>query len=116
MPSRGCPSVARRTHLVDKVTGDAGPRMMFVDRFFVWGVQHTIDFVVFFAEQNVVVRDPELVRRRILQIVELVRREWRHGMGIDEPWHGYNLLVRGQWVLVERLQTTLGIVTNTVIA
>jgi hypothetical protein len=39
-----------------------------------------------------VVRDPELVPRRILQLAQDVRRERLHGMGIDELWHGCHLL------------------------
>ncbi len=93
---------------MDPVTLDAGLRMMLVDRFGVRGVQHAIDLVVLVAEQDVVVRDPELVRRCILQLAQLVRRERLHGMGIDELRHGCHLLPPGRRVLVERLPATLG--------
>jgi len=83
---------ARRLHFVDTVTLDVGLSMMLFDRFEVRGVQHAIDLVVLLAEQDVVVRDPELVRRRILQLAQDVRRERLHGMGIDELWHGCHLL------------------------
>jgi len=92
-PAKGYPSLACRLHFVDKVTLDAGLGMMLVDRFGVRGVQHAIDLVVLLAKQDVVVRDPELVRRRVLQLVQLVRRERRHGMGIDKLRHGCNLLL-----------------------
>ena len=65
--------------------------MMLVDRFGVRGVQHAIDHVFLLAEQDVVVRDAELVRRRVLQLLQLVRRERRHGMGIDKLRHGCHL-------------------------
>ena len=94
-PAKGYPSPARRLHFVDTVTLDAGLRMMLFDRFEVRGVQHAIDLVVLLAEQDVVVRDPELVRRRILQLVQGVRRERLHGMGIDELRHGCHLLSLG---------------------
>ena len=51
---------------MDPVTLDAGLRMMLFNRFGVRAVQHAIDLVVLLAEQDVVVRDPELVRRRLL--------------------------------------------------
>ena len=65
-PAKGYPSRPRRLHFVDPITLDAGLRMMLVDRFGVRGVKHTIDLVVVLAEQDVVMRDPELVWRRIL--------------------------------------------------
>jgi len=107
-PAKDYPSPARRLHFVDTVTRDPGLRMMLFDRFEVRGVQHAIDFVFLLAEQDVMVCDPELVRWRILQLVQLVRCERRHGMGIDELRHGYYLLPPGRWVLVERLPATLG--------
>jgi hypothetical protein len=77
---------------VDTLTGNAGLGMMLFDGFTVRGVQHAIDLVVLLAEQDVVMRDPELVRGRILQLVELLAREWLHGMGIDELRHRGRLL------------------------
>jgi hypothetical protein len=61
-PAKGYPSSARRLHFIDTVTLDASLGMMLFDRFTVRGVQHAIDLVVLLAEQDVVVRDPELVR------------------------------------------------------
>ncbi len=89
---QGYPSPARRLHFVDKVALDAGLRMMLVDRFGVRGIQHAINHVVLLAKQDVVVRDSELVRRRVLQTVQFVRRERLHGMGIDELRHGCHVL------------------------
>lgn len=86
-PAKGYPSSARRLHFIDTVTLDASLGMMLFDRFTVRGVQHAIDLVVLLAEQDVVVRDPELVWGRILQLIELLAREWLHGMGIDELRH-----------------------------
>ena len=86
-PAKGYPSSARRLHFIDTVTLDASLGMMLFDRFTVRGVQHAIDLVVLLAEQDVVVRDPELVRRRILQLVQGVPSERLHGMGIDELRH-----------------------------
>ena len=80
---------------MDTLTGNAGLGMMLFDGFTVWGVQHARDLVVLLAEQDVVVRDPELVRGRILQLVELLAREWLHGMGIDELRHRGRLLWLG---------------------
>ncbi len=92
---KGYPSCACRLHFVDTVTLDAGLRMMLFDRFDARGIQHAIDLVFLLAEQDVVVRDTKLVRRRILQLVQLVRRERLHGMGIDELRHGCHLLSLG---------------------
>ena len=94
-PAKRYPSHPRRLHFVDTFTGDAGLRMMLLNRFDVRGIQHAIDLVVLLAIQDIVVCDPELVRRRILQFVQLVRRERFHGVGIDEPRHGCHLLSPG---------------------
>lgn len=95
MPIPDYPSPARRRHFVNTVALNAGLRMMLFDRFDARSVQHAIDSVFLLAEQGVVVRDPELVRRRILQLVQGLRRERLHGMGIDESGHGCHLLSLG---------------------
>ena len=63
---QGPPSIACRLHFLDPVTLDAGLRMMLVDRLEARGVQHAIDHVVLLTEQDVVVRDPELVLSLLL--------------------------------------------------
>src|SRR5919109_5003898 len=77
---------------MDPITIDAGFRMMLVDRFDVRSLQHAKDLVVLLAEQDLVVRDPELVRRRVLQLLQGVGRHRLHGMGIYESRHSCHLL------------------------
>ncbi len=62
--------------------------MMFFHRFPVRGIEDAPDLVFFLAEQDIMMRHAEFIRRRALGLAKLLRRHRVHFMGVDVFWHG----------------------------
>src|SRR5256886_17486214 len=87
--SRASPtgSITRRLDFVNPIAANPELCVVLLDRLPVGGIEDAVQLVLRLAEQDVVVRDAELVRGRSLRGAELVRRQGVHRMLVNELRH-----------------------------
>src|SRR2546430_14179144 len=87
--SRASPtgSITRRLDFVNPIAANPELCVVLLDRLPVGGIEDAVQLVLRLAEEDVVVRDAELVRGRSLRGAELVRRQGVHRMLVNELRH-----------------------------